>query len=184
MFLSPIIEAPAAIQFHLATVIPAAVLGPFILFRRKGTALHKAFGRIWVLLMVGTAVSTFFIHTINMFYGFSPIHLLSILVIVGSVQAVLAARNGNIRRHRAIMRNLYIGGIGIAGLFTFVPGRLMHRVVFGVGNVFATPDASDIAWLLHTNGVIPSALVMTSAVLCAAAAAILLRQVRRRALSE
>lgn len=178
MFLAPILEAPAAIQFHLATVIPAAILGPFILLREKGTPAHKALGKVWVLLMIGTAVSTFFIHTINMFYGFSPIHLLSIAVIVGCIQAVLAARNGNIRKHRSIMRNLYVGGIGIAGLFTLVPGRLMHKVVFGVSNVFATPDASDIAWFMHMNAALPIMLVISLLLAGGAFAAFFFRRVR------
>jgi uncharacterized membrane protein len=33
--------------------------------------------------------------------------------------------------HRFAMVSLYVGGILIAGAFTFVPGRLMYRVFFG-----------------------------------------------------
>jgi len=43
------------------------------------TPLHRLLGKIWMVLMVITSLSSFFIHQIDLFYGFSPIHLLSIL---------------------------------------------------------------------------------------------------------
>lgn len=148
MFLDPLLEASPAIQFHVATVVPAAVIGAVVLIRRKGTPTHRLLGKVWVLLMVATAFSTFFIHTINMVYGFSPIHLLSILVIVGCVRAVVAARNHDIRTHRRLMRGVYAGGIVGAGFFTLYPGRIMHQVIFGVQDVFRTPGQSRIGWLV------------------------------------
>ena len=151
MFLAPVLDAPLAIKIHLLTVLPAAIIGALILFRRKGTRLHRMLGKVWVVLMVATAVSTFFIHTINMFHGFSPIHLLSIFVIVGCIRAVTAARRHDIRTHRNIMRGLYVGGIGIAGLFTLYPGRIMHRVVFGVPDLFQSPRRSSIGWLIGSG---------------------------------
>jgi uncharacterized membrane protein len=33
--------------------------------------------------------------------------------------------------HRSTMIGLYVGALVIAGLFTFVPGRIMHKVLFG-----------------------------------------------------
>ena len=33
-------------------------------------------------------------------------------------------------------------------LFTLYPGRLMHRLVFGVPDVFATPERSNVGWLI------------------------------------
>jgi membrane associated rhomboid family serine protease len=41
-----------------------------------------------------------------------------------------AARRGDTRLHKRIAAGLYFGGIVLAGLFTFVPGRIMHAVVF------------------------------------------------------
>ena len=35
---------------HLSTIVPALILGPFILFRRKGDSIHKGFGRLWAIL--------------------------------------------------------------------------------------------------------------------------------------
>ncbi|MDZ7926803.1 MAG: DUF2306 domain-containing protein [Agrobacterium sp.] len=133
MSLQPLLDAPLAVQVHVATVVPAAVLGAVIFLRPKGTAIHRLLGKIWVALMVVTSLSTFFIHAIKMFYGFSPIHLLSILTIYGCLQSIHFARRGDIRRHMRIMQSVYLGGIVIAGGFTFVPGRIMHEVAFGDG---------------------------------------------------
>jgi len=83
MNFEPLLHAPLAIQIHVATVVPAAIIGLVIFMRRKGTRLHKALGRLWVTLMAATAISSFFIHQINLIGGFSPIHLLSILVLSG-----------------------------------------------------------------------------------------------------
>jgi uncharacterized membrane protein len=40
-------------------------------------------------------------------------------------------RTGNIRAHGRTMAALFVGGLIIAGAFTFLPGRLMWAVFFG-----------------------------------------------------
>jgi uncharacterized membrane protein len=47
------------------------------------------------------------------------------------VFAIYGAKTRNIRLHKRAMLGVYIGGILIAGAFTFVPGRIMHAVLFG-----------------------------------------------------
>jgi uncharacterized membrane protein len=131
MSLSPLLQATPAIQLHVALALLALILGAVVLFMRKGTALHRGLGRLWVGLMLGTALSSFFIHSINLFYGFSPIHLLSIVVLYNSISAVQAARGGRISAHRAHVVNLYAMALLGAGAFTVLPGRLMHQVLFG-----------------------------------------------------
>ena len=131
MTLEPLLAASLAIRFHVATVLPAAVLGAFLLVRPKGTRAHRLLGKIWLCLMVATSASTFFIHGIGTFHGFSGIHLLSLYVIFGSVPAIRSARRGDIRAHRAQVAGMYFGGIVVAGLFTLLPGRLMHAALFG-----------------------------------------------------
>ena len=130
MNLSPLLDAPLAIQIHVAAVIPAAILGPYMFRARKGTSIHRLLGKVWLGLMVIAALSSFFIHTINLFLGFSPIHLLSAYVLYGSWRAIRAARLHRIREHRHNVIGMYVGGIIIAGGFTLLPGRLMHEVVF------------------------------------------------------
>ncbi|UXT41479.1 DUF2306 domain-containing protein [Agrobacterium leguminum] len=133
MSLQPLLDAPFAVQLHVATVIPAAIIGAVVLFSPKGTPLHRLLGKIWVVLMVVTSFSTFFIHELNVFYGFSPIHLMSIFTIYGCLQSVYFARRGEIKHHMRIMQGVYLGGIVIAGGLTFLPTRIMNEVVFGNG---------------------------------------------------
>ncbi|MFD1747062.1 DUF2306 domain-containing protein [Rhizobium helianthi] len=130
MTLEPLIQASAAVQFHVLTVVPAAVLGAYLLLSpKKGKPAHRLLGKIWLTLMVLTSFSSFFIHALDLWNGFSPIHLLSILTLAGCFGAYRAARLGNIRLHRWIVGYLYIGGIVIAGGFTLMPHRIMNRVL-------------------------------------------------------
>jgi uncharacterized membrane protein len=133
MNLQPLLDAPLAVQVHVAAVLPASVLGAYILLNRKGTPVHRLLGKIWMALMVITSLSSFFIHQINLVYGFSPIHLLSVFVLVGAWRSISAARAHNIRAHKATVIGMYFGGIIIAGLFTLIPGRIMNTVVFSGG---------------------------------------------------
>jgi len=45
--------------------------------------------------------------------------------------AVLHARRHRIKQHRVAMISIFVGALVIAGVFTFVPGRIMHAVAFG-----------------------------------------------------
>lgn len=163
MSLEPLLAAPFAVQFHVATVVPAGVLGAYLLASRKGTRLHRLIGRVWIALMVVTAVSTFFIHQMDVFAGFSPIHLLSAFVIMGSYQAIRAAQRGDIVKHRQIVTGIYFGGILIAGGFTLLPGRTMNQMVFGGEGSLAGSLAAvllivlpSLFWLLRPRTVNPS----------------------------
>lgn len=155
MTFAPLLHAPFAIQLHVATVIPAAILGAFLLARPKGTRWHRMLGKIWIVLMVVTASSTFFIHEIRLVGGFSPIHLLSIYVLFGSWQAIAAARRHDIAVHRGHVAGMYLGGIVVAGLFTMLPGRLMHASLFcGLSNWQAAVVAVPLTGLLTAAAVL------------------------------
>jgi len=132
MTLTPLLDAPLATQIHAFSAILALLTGAFVLWRGKGTALHKALGRIWVVLMLITATSALFIQDIRMIGPFSPIHLFSLVTYWGLFQGLRAIIvHRDVERHRAEMRGLYAGALMIAGAFTFLPGRRMHMVVFG-----------------------------------------------------
>jgi uncharacterized membrane protein len=131
MNLAPLLSASPVIQIHVAAAVLALVVGGLVLFRRKGDRRHRALGKLWVGLMALVAISSFFIWTIRMFGLFSPIHLLSLLTLVALWQGVGYARRHDIARHRLTMQLTYIGALVVTGLFTFAPGRLMNRVVFG-----------------------------------------------------
>lgn len=131
MNLAPLAAAPLAIKVHLATVLPAFAIGTWLIFgSTKGSTMHRVLGATYLALMTATAISTVFIRTINP-GGFSPVHLFIPLTLFGVFGALWNVRRGNIRGHRSAMLGLYIGGLLLAGGFTFLPGRLMHRAFFG-----------------------------------------------------
>lgn len=135
MTLEPLLSAPPAVQLHVATVVPAVVIGTWLIaVSRKGAALHRAFGYLYLVLMAVTSVKALFITELmpgSPVFGLSPVHLLVPLTLFGIVGALRGAWTGNIAMHRRAMLLVYTGGILIAGAFTFLPGRLMHEVVFG-----------------------------------------------------
>ncbi len=121
------------IAIHLATAIPALLIGPIILWRRKGDAGHRLLGRVWVALMLTTAIASAFIRTpgAGVFgSGFSFIHIFTIWTLGSVPLAIFAIRKGDVKAHQNAMTGLYIG-LCLAGLSTLVPGRLMNNWVFG-----------------------------------------------------
>lgn len=122
--------ASPAILAHLAAVIPAVPLGAYILLARKGDARHRLLGKIWMALMVVTAVSAIFIRSINPGH-FSWIHLFVVLVLVSVPRALLAIRRGLVEKHRGIVTGMYIGGALVAGFVAFAPHRTMWSMAFG-----------------------------------------------------
>lgn len=119
-----------AITIHLIAALPALVLGAIVLARPKGTAIHRALGRVWAGLMMVVAISSFWIRGIDGGGGYSVIHLLSVLTIFGIGFAVYSIRRGKPRAHRGWMIGTYCGLVG-AGLGTLAPGRLISDFLFG-----------------------------------------------------
>jgi uncharacterized membrane protein len=121
-----------AIILHLATAIPALILGPVVLLRRKGDTVHRWLGRIWVALMLATAIASAFIHSPGagfMGTGYSFIHIFTIWTLVNAPLGVWLARKGKIDAHRGVMKGLY-AGLVIAGATTLIPGRLFGTMLF------------------------------------------------------
>lgn len=131
MSLAPLLAASLAIQLHAFAAMGAFALGLVQFAAPKGTLPHRTLGWIWVGLMLIVAVSSFWIHEIRLFGPWSPIHFLSIFTLITLPLAVYAAHKHKVVTHKRAMVGLFLGGLVIAGLFTFVPGRLMARVVFG-----------------------------------------------------
>jgi uncharacterized membrane protein len=129
--LAPLLNAVPQIPVHAFAAMAAFVLGLVQFAAPKGTLPHRTLGWIWVTLMATVAVSSFWIHQIRLVGPWSPIHLLSIFVLVTLPLAVWRARRHDVADHRRIMILLFSGALVIAGLFTLLPGRIMHAVVFG-----------------------------------------------------
>lgn len=118
-----------AIWIHLATVVPALPLGAWLLWRqRKGDIAHRIGGRVWALMMLVTAIDSFWIRTIT--GGIGPIHLFSVLVLVQVPRAIRFAKTGQIDRHQKTMRGVFFGLIA-AGIFAMAPGRTLWALLFG-----------------------------------------------------
>lgn len=131
MTLAPLLAATPAIQVHTAAALIALVLGSGQLLAPKATLPHRTLGWIWAGLMMVVAVSSLLIHELRLVGIWSPIHLLSLLVIVAVPRALWAAHRHELVRHRRGMYSLFFGALVLAGAFTLLPGRLMHQVAFG-----------------------------------------------------
>jgi uncharacterized membrane protein len=131
MSLAPLLDAAPAIPVHAFAAMAAFALGLVQFAAPKGTLPHRTLGWLWVALMALVALSSFWIHQIRLVGPWSPIHLLSIFTLVMLPLAVWKAHSHQVGAHRRIMISLFLGALVIAGLFTLLPGRVMHRVVFG-----------------------------------------------------
>jgi|TARA_B110000503_G_scaffold139370_1_gene227617 uncharacterized membrane protein len=119
---------------HLGTIAPAFLMATFMMVTKKGTEVHKLIGRIYMVLMLFTAMVTLLMSAQvgpRLFNHFGFIHLLSVLVLYCVPSAYWAIKNGNVKRHKWSMIGLYIGGLIVAGGFTLMPGRMLGNVLFG-----------------------------------------------------
>ena len=128
--LSLLAHAPVLLQLHLATVLLGFTIGAIQLLGAKGTTMHRLIGWTFVLFMMFTALDALFIKD-GPTWRVTPIQLFSLIVLVGLPFAVLAARRHAVAAHERGMMGIYFGGLVLAGILTFTPGRLIWRVFFG-----------------------------------------------------
>ena len=131
MSLAPLLNAAPEVQIHAFAAMAAFALGAVQLAAPKGTLPHRTLGWVWVALMLVISGSSFLIHGIKMWGPWSPIHMLSVVTPIMLVVAILAARAHRVRAHKIAMTSIFAGALALAGLFTLVPGRIMHDVLFG-----------------------------------------------------
>jgi uncharacterized membrane protein len=131
MNVEAITQAPIAVKIHLATVLPAFAIGTWQIFlSTKGSRYHRHLGFVYLALMMVTAIAAFFIRSVG--HGsMTLIHLFIPLTFFGVVSPLWCARRGDVPGHKRAMLGLYLGGLLIAGTLAFLPGRIMHRVLFG-----------------------------------------------------
>lgn len=122
---------------HTTFALSALALGPLALWTRMGHTTrprwHRAAGYAWVTCMLGTAVSALFIRSSLAWsvWGFSPIHLLIGVTVLGLTRAFVSLHQGNIPSHRKTMQFIYASACVITGLFTLLPGRLLGQLLWG-----------------------------------------------------
>lgn len=111
---------------HIVTATAALVFGGITLAMRKGTHVHRLFGRLWVVLMAATALVSFGIQRSG---HFSVIHLLSAGSLLALTASIYAVVQGRIHAHRRGMTVTYIA-LAIAGVFTLLPGRRLGGLLW------------------------------------------------------
>lgn len=134
----PLLETSLVIQVHAISAMIAFALGVLQFAAPKGTLPHKSLGVVWVLLMTTITVSSIFIRP-SLYPGlpivqwFSWIHIFTVITAIGIVQGVMILIGGGpmLKKHSGPFLGIFIGGLVIAGGFAFLPGRIMHQVVFG-----------------------------------------------------
>jgi uncharacterized membrane protein len=127
----PFMRSSFMLQAHVAGAFTALAIGVVLLLRVKGRTMHKILGYSWVVSMAATAVSSFFLTGLN---GdkFSLIHLLSVWTVIALPMGIAAARSHDIKTHGKRMTGMFVRGMLVAGLFSFLPGRMMWSIFFGV----------------------------------------------------
>jgi len=120
--------SPWHIQLHAVCAIAAEAVGVVQFTAPKGTIPHRTVGYLWVVLMGTVAITAIFIKTSG---SFSWIHIFVPITLFGTVELAIRARRGMTARHRNLALVLFLAALLLPGAFTFLPGRLMHTVVFG-----------------------------------------------------
>lgn len=119
---------------HLVTVVPCIFIGAYLLLVQKGTPIHRKLGKVYMVLMLFTAIVTLFMPAavgVRFLNHFGWIYLFSFLTLWTVPTAYTAIRKENVKAHKRKMVLLYFGAIMIAGGFTLAPGRYLNEVFFG-----------------------------------------------------
>ncbi|MCC1482326.1 DUF2306 domain-containing protein [Roseibaca sp. Y0-43] len=144
MTMSAILTASPVIQLHIAAACLAILLGPVALYMRPGQGAHKMIGCLWVASMAVLALSSFGIHGFALIGPFSPLHGLALLTLWSLWEGIRRARMRQVAAHRRVFRNLYWYGLMVAGLFNFLPGRIVNRTLF--------PQLPELGYVLIALG--------------------------------
>jgi uncharacterized membrane protein len=125
----PLLESGVIIQTHVAGAISSFLLGSAIMLLPKSSKMHRQMGWAWVVTMTTAAVDSIFIPGEGHFswiHGFTA----STLIILPIGIALARAHKG--RTHARFMTGLFLASMVGAGMFTFLPGRMMWELFFSV----------------------------------------------------
>lgn len=138
MSLEPLLQAPLIIQIHAFGAMAALALGLVQIAAPKGTLPHKTVGVLWVALMTIVAASSAFILQpaepgTPYWERLTPIHLFIPVTAFGLIGGTRLLLRGGLRMkaHSRPFISVFLGGLIVAGVLAFLPGRIMHEVVFG-----------------------------------------------------
>ena len=100
---------PLLIATHAFAAAVALLLGGWQLFlSTKGSRQHRLAGRVWVVLMLYVAVTSFWIRDLRS-GEFSFLHVLSVVTVVTVTLGLVSAVRGSIQHHRGNMTGSWIG---------------------------------------------------------------------------
>ena len=125
-------SATSPIPLHALAALMAMLLGGVQLYLSKGTPPHKPIGRILVGLMAVVSLSSFFIYELKIWGNYSPIHLLSIWVLISLIGGIYFAKIGKIEWHKWTMTLIYFLALILTGIFTLLPERIMNKLLFNL----------------------------------------------------
>lgn len=139
--------AAAFVAAHATGASVALLLGGWQLWHRpKGDPAHRVLGRVWVVTMYWTVLSSFFIKRLSPGH-YSWIHLLSIWTFISLTIGTWAAIHGRVTLHRSYMTGSYFGLLGAFVGAVAVPDRdvpqlAVHRPLVFAFAVFAIATAA------------------------------------------
>lgn len=113
------------IATHAVAALTAILLGPVQILRPRRDRAHRFLGRTWVLVMVTTCVTSFFIRP----DGFTWLHGLAIFTLGSVTMALVGIRRGNVGTHRRNMIGSYVGTLAAFAFATLVPTRLIQTTL-------------------------------------------------------
>ena len=138
MSLDPLLQAPPVIQVHAFGAMAAFILGLVQIAAPKGTLPHRTLGVVWIAIMIVVAASSAFILQpaapgTPYWERLTPIHLFIPVTAFGLISGVrLLMRGGpRMKAHSWPFISVFLGGLIVAGVLAFLPGRIMYAVAFG-----------------------------------------------------
>lgn len=131
MTVRPFLDASFIMQLHMLCALPALLAAPVALWRRRRDRWHKRAGYARVTGIVGLSLTGLLIPSgqLALVGHLGPIHLFSAIALVGVFDGVRHARARRFVEHRLALEATCFGALGLAGLFSFVPGRRMNEIV-------------------------------------------------------
>lgn len=127
---APLLGAPITVQIHVAGALVAVLIGALIFLLPKGTGFHRTLGWTWVSSMIIVAATSVAM-VVDFNNGFNALHVFTAVTVISLWAGLSGIRRGDVRQHAGSMTGLYVGGLFIAGLFAFIPGRTMWETFFG-----------------------------------------------------
>ena len=128
---------PLLIWLHLSAILAATLLAPVMLLRRKGDRRHRRLGAVWLgAMLVAAGTSLLFRSNTPGGWGLftgdvSPIHILSIFVIIQVPRIFVKARAHDVAGHERAVRAMVVGALLVAGFFTFPFDRMLGSWLLG-----------------------------------------------------